>query len=798
MELYSHPDKLLIDHLNSVAENCRNLINNKKIALDGISDEMLREMFYFTGAFHDFGKGIKFFQKYLLDPDHNITGPKNHAFISAVFTKELFQKRKKDIPDNSFLFMLIVSFIFISIKKHHGILENYEDEILNIEEKKIEEIFEQSLNLEEEELQSILNSFYSKNDVEFNISDFKKVVSGKEFCNDMRSFHFENFILGDYETLDISKKISYYYLFQFLYSTLIYSDRGDVILNNYKPAGIKTGYNYIDVYRNKKNFNNPVNHIDIIKNNSFFESLNNLDKIFNKDKHLYSITLPTGMGKTITSFALALKLQEKINPIDSKIIITIPFTSIIDQNFLVYNEILDYPESSALLKHHHLADMEYKTGQDILDYNKSEFLIETWQSNVVVTTFVQLLETLYSNDKSRLLKFPNIINSIIIMDEIQTVDYKYWELINKTFKMIGKIFNCYFILMTATQPLIFNPGEEIDEIVPEFEKYFKIFNRTQIINRAKEEVDLQSFIEMIIKYIYENPDKDILVILNTKKYCLECFKRIRDIINDDREIFYLSTLITPFERKRIIKRIKDDKNRNRKIIISTQLIEAGVDISVDTVFRQIAPLDAIIQSAGRANRYSEKKGISDVYLYKIYEPARSTNRIYGTILMQKTENILENTDIIQEKDYLKLIRDYFTEIRKQSDNLKSDELESICNLRFKDAGNFKLIDESRSEQVFIQLNEESWKLWEEYTEIFNISGKNYFEKGKAFAKIKSKFYDYVINVPIPFGKKEIDFGSKKENGFYVSKLENPSQFYSFSESDYKENTGYGHTEIIMF
>jgi CRISPR-associated endonuclease/helicase Cas3 len=492
-------------------------------------------------------------------------------------------------------------------------------------------------------------------------------------------------------------------------------------------------------------------------------------------------------------------MKDLLKPEDYKIIITIPFTSIIDQNFLVYHDILVNPDSEALLKHHHLAEPIYKKDEDELEYNKSQFLVETWHSQIIVTTFVQLIESFFTNEKSRLLKLPNISNSIIIMDEIQTIEYKYWELINNAFRIISRLYNCYFVLMTATQPLIFSPEDEIKEIVPDYKKYFKLFNRTKIINKSHKEISLDSYAELINKYIKKNPTKDILVILNTKKACRNVFEKVKiGISRDNTEIYYLTSLITPHERKIIINRIKDKKISKQKVIISTQIVEAGVDISVVTIFREIAPFDAIIQSAGRANRYYEKIKVSEVFLHKITDNLKGTETVYGSELIIKTENILKNISQITENKYLKLIEKYFKEVKLQADNIKSTELETLCMLNFGDLGEFKFIDERRCDSIFIQLNQNAKEIWDEYVRIYSDDKTDKFKRKEKFSKIKSKFYDFVINVPIPFGKKDIQFDGEKEYGFYISYLDNPSRFYNYSEDDFSRNTGYSAMELCIF
>src|SRR5699024_6226639 len=412
-----------------------------------------------------------------------------------------------------------------------------------------------------------------------------------------------------------------------------------------------------------------------------------------------------------------LKLKEKANLSDSKIIIAIPFTSIIDQNYEVYNEVFKGPDSSLLLKHHHLTEPKYKDKEDsVRDVDQSQYLIETWQSSVVVTTFVQLIATLITNNKSKLLKISALSNAITILDEVQQIPHHLWELIRESLFSITKNLNCYIILMSATQPLIFHPDEEIIELVEDHQKYFSYFNRTKIINKTQEKIQLDDFNEEIINYAYDHPTKNLLIVLNTKKISLEVYRALTLSIEDETEFYYLTTLITPYERKERINAIRA-KSKNRKIIVSTQLVEAGVDISVDTIFRALAPLDSIIQAAGRANRYNEKKTISEVYLYKIEELNKATNFIYGADLILKTENVLKGQTEITEQNYLSLIQDYFREVKDLSLYTDKKILKDLSKLNFEKVGKFKLIESIKSESLFIGLNDEANAVWNEFVSI---------------------------------------------------------------------------------
>jgi len=798
MKLYSHPGKLLIEHLSEVAKNCKHFISDRTLFVNNTyKKQIMHDLAYLSGAFHDLGKGTSFFQHYLLSEGHEVIGPKNHALISALFVKEIAKEylSKKELPD--FEKNLFAHFAFIAVKRHHGRLDNFEDELYI--EIKSKELQEQIITFNEEDTESIISHFNSALSLTYNFKDFKRYILSKEYINDMPEFYLEFSEDEDFNSLTLDGQIEHYYFHQLLFSVLLLSDKTDVILD--KALDVKKSsvlFNNIESYRQRKGFDMATNELNERKNEAFNFSIKNLSNVFSTDKHIYSITLPTGLGKTITSFAIALEIKKLLSSSIHRLIITIPFTSIIDQNFEVYSQVAESKNSNILLKHHHLSEPAYKLNDEELTPDKSEFMIETWQSEIVVTTFVQLLNSIFSNDKALLMKLPSLANSIIILDEVQTIPYEYWQLIKNTFEVLGKNYNCYFILMSATQPLIFLPGEEVTEIVPEYKKYFGYFNRTRLINKISNPISFADFIDEVIAYLSANKEKDILIILNTKKHSKKCFEELRNHIDKETEdIYYLSTMITPYERKVIINLIKL-KSIKRKIVVSTQLIEAGVDISVDVVFRAMAPIDAIIQAAGRANRYNEKSVQGELYLYEIEEMRKATSLIYGADLIQKTKNVLKGIDTIEEKLYLILIQNYFKEVRKQSDSHVSKYITGICKLNFKDVGEFSLIEERKAESVFLQLNIQAKNVWEKYINIWENPVLDIFQKKQEFAKIKSTFYDFVINVPVPVNKKSIDFDNEKISGFYLSLFDSPSRFYSYDEEDFCVNTGYQEVNTLSF
>ena len=328
-------------------------------------------------------------------------------------------------------------------------------------------------------------------------------------------------------------------------------------------------------------------------------------------------------------------------------------------------------------------------------------------------------------------------NSVIILDEVQAIDEKYYKIISQFIEILSKEYNCYIILVTATMPIIL---DTID-LVEDKERYFRALNRIVIENHSETEVTLDEFKDIVLDDICENDDKSFLVVLNTVKSSKEVYNYIKE--NTDREVIYLSTEIYPKLR---LEKINKIKNSDKKyIVVSTQLIEAGVDIDMDIVYRDFAPLDSINQTSGRANR----NGIGTMGIVKLYKivgknNSRLCNYIYPRYLLNITEEILEDKDIIEEKDIYDCNLEYFSKVKKRLSNDKSDELLKLVDKlelkKFRDK--FELIenDEFRKEDIIVNADEVTNSIINELLNekhIDNIELKNKF----------SILRQYTVSVP---------------------------------------------------
>ncbi len=442
-----------------------------------------------------------------------------------------------------------------------------------------------------------------------------------------------------------------------LYSLLIDADKSDVIIRDisvFKRMESISG-NLVDNYKAKSTFaDSPINNL---REKAYIEIT---QSNINPDEKICSINLPTGIGKTLTSLSYALKLRES-RGLKHRIIYALPFLSIIDQNSFVFETVIKEnginPDSNILLKHHHLSEIFYRKAENEFELDEAKILIEGWNSEIIITTFVQLFHSLISNRNKSIRKFHRLANSIIILDEIQSIPVKYWMLLKNVLSHLSEMLDAYIILVTATEPLIFGKGEIKGLADKDF--YFKALDRISI----KPMLDKAMTISELSGCFDFKDKKTYLFIFNTITAARDFYNLIKD---GRRRTTYLSTQITPKER---LERINKIKKGLYKVAVSTQLVEAGVDIDFDVVVRDIAPLDSINQAAGRCNRNGKQKG-------KVYIVSLSDDRgrlyssyIYDPVLIDITRKILSNRTEIKESELLRLNDEYYKETSSVNDDM---------------------------------------------------------------------------------------------------------------------------------
>ncbi len=792
--IYSHPDKLLENHLSSVGRLSQEILSSKKLDLNGyIKKSVLSDISYLIGITHDLAKATFYFQDYVREKDEDRKQKlKNkpethHACLSAIFTYYTIKKYLADkslLNEGCYKYFPVLSFLVV--KRHHGSLSNAYDEIIGFDEKLIET---QTKAICFDALNQIYKRLISEIGIKFDCSFIKnKVFTEKPVyiygkIKEYRKEFQENFENEKMLIRDMGDKHSlfYYLILMLLYSVLLDADRKDAAeLQRIERANIYE--NIVDEYKDIR-FKGDRDTINQMRNSIYGEVISKVGEISLEKDKILSLQVPTGTGKTLTSLSFAIKLKKRIKSekdFNPRIIYSLPFLSIIDQNFNVFEKVFEsvsgeIPASNILLKHHHLSDVIYSTKEDEFenadrDINKDLLLIEGWNSEIIVTTFMQLFHSLISNRNRAIRKFHNITNSIIILDEVQAIPHKYWLLFNKIIRFLADHFNTYFILVTATQPLIFNENVgEIKSLIKDKKKYFDDLQRVTLM------IDLEhsSIEDLKLKLqedILKNPDKDFLVVLNTINSSRKIYDYLKELQIENTILYYLSANIIPKERLERIKQIKGEK-RHRQIIISTQLIEAGVDISVDIAYRDIGPLDSINQIAGRCNRnFGDKKGIVNIFRLKEESNGKTyyPHSIYESFIISKTKDVFKDRESrIEEPEFLRLSEDYFNKIDSgKSDDYSQSVLEYVEALKFDEISKFQLIEQDYYKiDVFVEIDDDAKVVWQKYQTLISDKTISSLERKKEFLKIKKCFYDYVISIPAKFKNNLTNFDDKHEIGY---------------------------------
>ncbi|MBN1769385.1 MAG: CRISPR-associated helicase Cas3' [Prolixibacteraceae bacterium] len=423
----------------------------------------------------------------------------------------------------------------------------------------------------------------------------------------------------------------------------------------------------------------------------------------------YSMTLPTGMGKTLASMSWALH-HAKHNKL-KRIIIVLPFISIIDQTARELKRIFG---DEWVLEHHSNFNDDETLNREIADENievekyAKRLATENWDYPIIVTTSVQFFESLFGNKPARCRKVHNIAQSVVIFDEVQSLPK---ELVMPTLSMlkdVQKIMGASFLFCTATQPA-FEKTEKfngIENIEPLVENPKEIFGATRRVSynavNNYQPVEISDLASKV-----KNEGVSTLSIFNTKNKALLFFKEIQNCTG--YKTFHLSTSMYPAHRKRVISEIRERLKNNEKILVaSTQLIEAGVDFDFPCVYREIAPLESIIQSAGRCNREGKMDTPGRVIIFAMAD-ASAPNRQYSSLanfakgLYNGKEELLFEHDFF--KEYYRKALDLFVD----ADKKKIEDDRKACNFKTV-AEKYQLI-ENKTTPIFI-LCDESRTLYE--------------------------------------------------------------------------------------
>ncbi|MDD2402095.1 MAG: CRISPR-associated helicase Cas3' [Clostridia bacterium] len=414
-----------------------------------------------------------------------------------------------------------------------------------------------------------------------------------------------------------------------IYSCLV--DADFINTEKYMSEILKPRGNNITISQLNDTFNTYLSHLVCektkinVKRNDILERCLSMAK---REPGFYTLTVPTGGGKTYSSLAFALN-HATLNKLE-KVIYVIPYTSIIEQNAKVFKDVLG---NENVLEHHSNYQFDRNSDENIQGIEeKLKLASENWDIPIVVTTNVQFFESLFSNKSSRCRKIHNISKSVIIFDEAQMLPVEYLKPCLLAVSELVKNYGSTVVFCTATQPSInelLPSSVKPIEMMDDPRQLYKDFKKVKVVKKG--EMDDDTLANEIIKL------KQVLCIVSTRKHAKEIFNKIKG------DAFHLSTLMCPIHRqdtfKEIKKRLKEKKSCK---VVSTQLIEAGVDVDFPVVYRSLAGIDSIVQSAGRCNREGLLSS-GNVFVFKpVSEFAKAKGYLERTAKV--AEMVLRNYD----------------------------------------------------------------------------------------------------------------------------------------------------------
>ncbi len=606
-------EESVAEHTEKTAYLCRE--KGKKC---GISQIMS-----LCGIFHDMGKNKKKFDDYIHADEwerKKLRGKIGHASTGAKYIYD----RNHESSGKGKVFTELVTY---AVAAHHGLFDCVNEERTDLFSKRLSEVedYEEACRNAEHDylLQYEPDKVFVKAREEFDLiwDKMKKVVETimplilvedkrekRKILSDCRSFLFASLqrlllsvlIDADWEaTTDFMNDVD----------TL--SKRIDV---DHKKIFAKAGENF-EAYMKEKHCSIRLSDLTD-REREIMEGRDQLQKECREfARHpagIYCLPIPTGGGKTLSSLAYALEYCKQ-HPETERIIYVSPYISITEQNAKVFREAMGQDEW--MLEHHSSVVKDMVNGDRDYqqeDYRKNRFAQQdiSWEEPFICTTFVQFMNTLFSDQSRSIRRMHRLVNSVIIIDEVQSMPVKCVHTFNQMMNFLNAVCNADIILCTATQPAL---GDAVYPVCYSKPKYM-IKNAADWFNRF-ERVKIH-VPELGQKYTFDSLGEEIkcqldtyrsiLVILNTKSAVGKLYDILKEL---PIHVEYLTTNLCAEHRSDKIEAVKKKlrKEQERIIVVSTNLIEAGVDISFECVYRSMTGLDSLAQSAGRCNRNGEKK-----------------------------------------------------------------------------------------------------------------------------------------------------------------------------------------------
>ncbi len=764
----------------------------EKTGVEGKIIEVAR----YIGALHDVGKYTTFFQRYIRRKRSRYRG--RHSLVSAVIAYEA-SKIYGPLEDMGMAERL--AYIFVPIASHHTsldsphvnqyVIDNNEtmlsDQLNDLFLNK-EKIFEDLRNYGLDWLITPLDKTFSR------LKDPSTYIEG------LRDELIE-------VNLDISEKIEhlssegmagtleYYLKSKLLFSILIDADKraASGLMESHENTTHLMS-THIESFITRF----PVEGINCDRRRLFEVLMKRLCRLSPHEYDVYVVNAPTGAGKTLMGIYTALWIRERLDGdgLRRPVIYALPLINIVEQTYEVvkkiYSEVLgvDHPEPGQLLKYHHLSMVgHFESRDDERPVDELLLSVDSWESDFIVTTFNQVIEAFVKPQNSLNKKLHNMVPSIIIIDEVQALPTEYWLLLRRLIEETTRVYGIKYVLMSATiPPWIVKSGDFrwVELLTNEriINRMGWGYNRWRLVDQSQADMDTDGLVdiacEMVDRY------GSLLIVVNTIPRSKEVYQRLRKKLcakykvvkyHTGKQLWcrdkgatiilsYLSTNVVPKERIARIERLKHLISEGwRVVLVSTQAVEAGVDIDFEAGIRDVAPIDSIIQVAGRCNRNARgdpaplhlvrlcRQSVDDAEEGGSSEKRCDARIIYGVVSDEITRESLEELrrelrDDITERDMLLRIGRIFDKVVRNKAVETSDASKNVLKKmamispRDNEVKNFSLLEEGyKAVDIYVELDDEAVRLREEYNDLVN----QYRDLLRRFSEGRAELKD-VINM----------------------------------------------------
>lgn len=658
------------------------LLEVKKLAESFGEKIGIKHLTGLAGMLHDLGKCTNQFKDYILEAVNNPDAPPkrgsvDHSTAGGKLIFELFHNQKDPYQ------VILSEIIGNAIISHHSYLQDFLNP--DLESPFLKRVRDKEL----EEFKDSEEYFY------------KHVMSRADFLDYVEKASTELKEFLSCETPENHAK-QLMFLTKFIFSSLIDADRTNsrifdenkIEITENKHGLFRDFYEkiltQIQFFQEQENANTPINLLRV-------DMSDQCDRFAEKPSGIYTLSIPTGGGKTLASLRYALK--HALQKGKQRIIFVVPYTTIIEQNAEEVRRILE--DEWNILEHHSNIIEDRNDDDEYLDgilSSKQRWKLakDNWDSPIIFTTMVQFLNVFYAKGSRNIRRLHNVSKSVVIFDEVQKVPIPCISLFNQALNFLKTYSDSSIVLCTATQPALDFVQHKLEvstdaEMINNLNQVIESFKRVEIVDKATDETlnneQLTYFIEEKMGEV-----QSVLVILNTKSVVKDLYQRLLDC-ESEYEIYHLSTSMCAAHRSQVLEEVRLGLFDGRKIIcVSTQLIEAGVDVSFDCVIRSLAGLDSIAQAAGRCNRHGEKK-IGYVYvidhveenLQRLEEIRVGKEAARKILIDLKRDQRAHGGQILSAQAMTRYFHEYYTELQSDLNyfipTLKKEMIELLTSDR---------------------------------------------------------------------------------------------------------------------